>query len=231
MIKVCKILNFIVLGMLILICCLGTFYEHISFGLGLGDIFGYFVLYIGTIIHSVLTLIFKKKGAIIHIVLAITFFIFTILIALNATIWRGNEYRWNGSIFYLPCPTEIKIKNEAIEKKLLIQMCTGEYYSEFIGTWDGKQLIFKQGEVRIPKKLEKYIKRPITKVEIEPQTDYVYIYEDDKLIEKLCFNNDNLKVNKDYFFYGEIIEIKNYQPVIKGTIKIQNTTPTNHNPQ
>ncbi|NJO92901.1 MAG: hypothetical protein HC831_30980 [Chloroflexia bacterium] len=66
--------------------------------------------------------------------------LFTVLIILNATIWRGNEYSWNGSIFYLPCPTEIKVNNQNTEKELLITMCSMDYYSEFSGTWDGNFL-------------------------------------------------------------------------------------------
>lgn len=66
-----KILNTIVLGLLILICGLGTFYKHISFGLGLGDIFGYLVLYVVTIVHLILTLTSRKKGTTRHVILTV----------------------------------------------------------------------------------------------------------------------------------------------------------------
>ena len=72
MTKFWKITNTIVLGLLILICGLGTFYKHISFGLGLGDMFGYLVLYLGTLIHLILTLISRKKGSLRHTFLTLT---------------------------------------------------------------------------------------------------------------------------------------------------------------
>ena len=175
-----KISNVIVLGLLILICGLGTFHKHISFGLGLGDMFGYLVLYLGTITHFILTIISRNKGATRHIILTLIFLTFTGLIVLNATIWRGNEYRWNGSLFYLPCPTEIKVQNQDFEKNLLIQMCTMDYYSEFTGTWDGKYMTFKTGEIKLPKELEQYITRPINKVIIEP--DSYETFENDNII-------------------------------------------------
>ena len=216
MTKIWKILNLIVLGLLILICILGTFYKQISFGLGLGDIFGYLFLYAVTIIHLVLTLILRKKGTAWHIILTITFLFFTILISLRATIWRGSEYSWNGSVFYLPCPTEIMIENGNTKKELLIQMCSMEYDSEFSGIWDGKQLIIKQGEIKIPKKLKSHIKQPIVKVEIEP--DSWFVVENDILIEEPRFDKDTLKVNQHYIFAGEIMAIRNYQPVVKSII-------------
>ncbi|MDR2204751.1 MAG: hypothetical protein LBE36_01130 [Flavobacteriaceae bacterium] len=117
MTKIWKILNLIILGLLILICILGIFY-NITFGHGMGDIFDYFILCAGTIIHLILTLVARKKGKSWHMTLTMLFLIFIILISLNATIWRGNEYPWNGSIFYLPCPEKIEIKNDNIDKKL-----------------------------------------------------------------------------------------------------------------
>ena len=206
MTRVFKTLNLIVLGLLILICGLGTFYKHISFGKGLGDMFGYLVLYTATITHLILTLILKKRGVILHIILTMTFLLITILISLNATIWRGSEYSWNGSIFYLPCPTEIKIENNNTEKRRLIQMCTGEYWSEFSGIWDGEQIIIKDGEINIPNTLKTHIKKPIIRVEIE--TD---VWQN--------FNKDTLRVNYDYSFSGKVGAIRNYQPVMKVSIK------------
>ena len=218
MTKIWKILNWIVLGLLILICILGTFYKHISFGLGLGDIFGYFILYVGTLIHLLLTLVARKKGKIWYIVLTILFFAFTVLISLNATIWRGSQYSWNGSIFYLPCPTEIQIENDNFNKKLLIEMCTGYYDTEFVGVWGGTQAFIKEGQIKIPKKLEMYIKRPITKVGIEP--DYWNKFNENfNEIQEPHFDKDTLKVGSSYTFDGEIVAVKNHQPIIRVTIK------------
>jgi hypothetical protein len=52
----------------------------------------------------------------------------TAWICLRATLWRHSAYPWNGSISYLPCATEIKIKNDGSEKSLLITMFSMEYY-------------------------------------------------------------------------------------------------------
>ncbi|MBB4805184.1 ABC-type transport system involved in multi-copper enzyme maturation permease subunit [Chryseobacterium defluvii] len=95
-----KIMNLIVLMFLITICLLGTFHKHISFGLGLGDIFGYGILYLVTIFHIGLTLSLRNKGISAHIILGAVFFIFAVLICLKATLWRGPLYKWNGHIFY-----------------------------------------------------------------------------------------------------------------------------------
>jgi|GEM_PF-2269445 len=169
MTKVWKTSNKVVLGFLILICGLGTFYKHISFGLGLGDMVGYFVLYSGTLLHLILTITSRKQGAERHFILNFIFLLFTILIILKATIWRGSEYKWNGSVFYLSCPTEIKVNNDDFEKKLFIQMCTMTYYSKFTGVWDGKYITIKKDNILIPKELKKYIKFPISQIEIESE--------------------------------------------------------------
>lgn len=208
-----KIINCIVLGLLITICSLGTFYKHISFGFGLGDYLGYIVLYIGTILHLILFIKTKSKDIDRHILLTLIFAIFTILIVLKATIWRGHEYRWNGSIFYLPCPKEIPIDNQKVKKNKLIRMCTMDYYSEFSGNWDGKYLTIDKGEILIPKELEKYIKRPIRKVEIE--SDFRTFIKDNEIKEDYYFNTDTLRINRKYKFTGKISKIKNKIPVLR----------------
>ncbi len=217
MTKFWKISNGIVLGLLILICGLGTFYKHISFGLGLGDMFGYLVLYLGTLIHLILTLISRKKGSLRHSIMTFIFLTFTTLIVLNATIWRGHEYRWNGSIFYLPCPTEIKINNREIKKEELITMCTMDYYSEFSGNWNGQFVTITKGDIKVPEELEEFIQKPITKVEIIP--DFREIYEDNGIRKEFNFNKDTLQTKFDYEFAGEIRAIRNEIPVIEVRIK------------
>ncbi len=217
MTKFWKILNLIVLGLLILICGLGTFYKHISFGLGLGDMFGYLILYLGTLIHLILTLVSRKKGSLRHNFLTLAFLIFTILIVLNATIWRGHEYRWNGSIFYLPCPTEIAIENQEVQKEELITMCSMDYYSEFSGKWNGKYLTITAGDIKVPNEIEEFIQRPITKVEIEP--DFHEIFENNETREEFDFRKDTLQTNIDYNFAGEIRAVRNEISVIEVRIK------------
>jgi len=217
MTKIWKIANLIVLGLLLLLCGLGTFYKHISFGLGLGDVLGYLVLYAGTLIHLILTFSIRKKESIAHSVLALAFSIFTVLVTLNATIWRGPEYRWNGSIFYLPCPTNIKVQNQDIERDLLIQMCSMEYYSEFTGTWDGKYMTINEGEIKVPEEFDQYITRPIAKVEIEP--DGYGTFNNNTVDVVFNFNPDTLMTSERYKITGEISAIRNAKPVMKVKIK------------
>lgn len=217
MIKFWKISNLIVLGLLILICGLGIFYKHISFGLGLGDMFGYLILYLGTLTHLILTLVSRKKGSLQHTLLTLIFLTFTILIVLNATIWRGHEYRWNGSVFYLPCPKEITIDNKENKKEELITMCTTDYYSEFSGNWNGQYITINTDNIKVPEELEEFIQRPITKVEIV--SEYREIYEDNEIRKKFKFNKDTLLTNMNYKFAGEIRAIRNEIPVIEVIIK------------
>ena len=217
MTKFWKISNGIVLGLLILICGLGTFYKHISFGLGLGDMFGYLVLYLGTLIHLILTLISRKKGSQRHSILTFIFLTFTTLIVLNATIWRGHEYRWNGSIFYLPCPTEIKIDNGEIKKEELITMCSMDYYSEFSGNWNGQFVTINAGEIKVPEELEKFIQTPVTKVEIEPDFNELFVETGTK--RDFDFKKDTLKRDIEYNFAGEIRAIRNEIPVMTVYLK------------
>tara|TARA_R110000751_G_scaffold157627_2_gene263129 strand:- start:620 stop:1261 length:642 start_codon:yes stop_codon:yes gene_type:complete len=213
MTKFLKISNLLILGILIVICGLGTFYKHISFGLGLGDMIGYLVLYIGTITHIVLTIKSHKKGRAVHLIFILFFSIFTALIMLKATIWRGSEYKWNGSIFYLPCSQEIKIENS---KNVLIQMCTGQYDSEFSGIWNKKYIIITKDDLKIPEKLNTYLKTTIDKVEIE--SDF---HEGSLNKSVYYFKKDTLKVNTKYSMFGEIIAVKDSIPVMKVRIKKQ----------
>lgn len=91
-----------------------------------------------------------------------------------------------------------------------------EYYSEFSGAWDGNFLTIENGEIKIPEELEKYIKRPIEKVKIEP--DFHEIIESDKLTKEYYFNNDTLTLGK-YKFSGEISAIRDMIPVVKVRIE------------
>ena len=150
-------------------------------------------------------------------VLTLFFLIFAIFIALKATIWRGSEYKWNGSIFYLPCSTEIKIRNQGIEKDLLIQMCSFEYYSELTGIWKGSYLTIKTGSIKVPKELEEYITKPIYKIELE--ADIYEHFEHKKVMNIIDFDSDTLKMNEEYTISGEISGVRNSIPVMKVKIK------------
>jgi hypothetical protein len=217
MVNIWRIANLIVLGLLILISFLGTFYKHISFGMGLGDMFGYAWLYLTTLIHFILTLVSRKKGPTRHLMLTIIFFTLTIWICLRATLWRGSEYSWNGSLFYLPCPTDIKIKDIGSEKTLLITMCSMEFNSEFRATWDGQFMKIEEGELKIPTELKEYIRYPINIIEIEAEPGNQIIGES---VTKPRFLIDTLRLNRTYNLEGEIIGINKARPVVQ--VRINN---------
>jgi len=94
-----KIANLLVLAVELILCFISLFYKQISFGWGLGDIFGYLILFGATIIHVIVTFNSRKKGKKRHFYLTILFLILLVVISLAATIWRGSEYPWNGSLF------------------------------------------------------------------------------------------------------------------------------------
>jgi hypothetical protein len=217
MTKTWRIANLVVLGLLILISFLGTFYKHISFGMGLGDIFGYAGLYLTTLIHFILTIASRKKGATRHLILAIVFFVVTIWICLGATLWRGSEYPWNGRVFYLPCPTEVTVKDGDLEKRLLITMCSMEYNSELKAMWDGQFMKMVGGELKIPSDLREYIDYPIDIIDIKPESENQIVGE---LVAKPRFITDTLKIGNTYNLEGEIIGIINSRPLVE--VRINN---------
>ena len=96
-----KIANWIILGVQGTICLLGTFYKHIAFGWGLGDLLWYGIMYILFITQLILTIRKLKQNSQGYLPLVLIFTITTIFICLRATIWRGVEYRWNGELFYI----------------------------------------------------------------------------------------------------------------------------------
>ena len=100
MIRIWKITNLIILFIQSVICLLGTFYKHIAFGWGLGDILWYGLMYLLLFTHLVLSIKGKKKTKSYFQILTTIFLVTTIFICLQATIWRDVEYPWNGKIFY-----------------------------------------------------------------------------------------------------------------------------------
>lgn len=93
-------MNLIILLVQATIILLGTFYKHISFGWGLGDMIWYLIVYGLFFTHLYLTFTGRKKGSKEFMRLTILFAITTVFISLCATIWRGALYPWNGEIFY-----------------------------------------------------------------------------------------------------------------------------------
>lgn len=211
------ITNITILGYLILLCLLGTFYKHISFGAGLGDVLWYMLLFLVTFSHLCLTLYFGKTGILEHTYLVILFLIISIYISLKATLWRGAEYRWNGSLFYLPCPKTILINNGKTEKPVLVRMCSMEYYSTFTGVWTGKEITNINGDIKIPEKVKKYIKYPIQAVLIKSDTHY---QQDSERTEKVNFFDISLlNIKHKYKVSGEVISILEGKPLFKVRVK------------
>lgn len=101
MVRILRILNWVVLCIEILICA-GCLKSVIAFGHGLGDLYYYGLALLVTIIHFICTIMIRKIN---HPAVLLTplliFATTTTLICLKATVWRGPEYSWkNGRIFY-----------------------------------------------------------------------------------------------------------------------------------
>ena len=100
MTKFWKITNSTVLIAQFIICLIGTFFKHIAFGWGLGDMLWYGLMYLLLIVHFILTITSGNKTLKRFQLMTIIFLTATIMICLKATIWRGIEYPWNGKLFY-----------------------------------------------------------------------------------------------------------------------------------
>ena len=112
----------------------------------------------------------------------------------------------------MPCPTEIKINDNGIEKTLLITMCSMEFNSEFKATWDGEFMKIEEGELKIPTELKEYIRYPINIIEIEPEQENQIVGE---TVTKPRFVTDTLRLNKTYNLEGEIVRISKARPVVQ----------------
>lgn len=95
-----KIANLTLLILQLIICLTETFIRHIAFGWGLGDMLWYGLMYLLFVIHFIFTIISRKRTVRRFQVMTLIFLITTIFICLQATIWRGVEYPWNGKLFY-----------------------------------------------------------------------------------------------------------------------------------
>ena len=98
--KIWKSFNLLILFFEIVFISAGTFYKHIAFGSGLGDLLWYGFIYILLLIHLILTWKNRNKSEKYFLRLSIIYFLIFIWICLEATIWRNAEYRWNGKLFY-----------------------------------------------------------------------------------------------------------------------------------
>ena len=94
--KIIKILPFLILGILSIFSMKGK----IAFGFGLGDIVYHGLVYLGFIIYGIYFFVKKENPQKIDLRFPIISLLFCAYLILTMTIWRGSEYRWDGSILY-----------------------------------------------------------------------------------------------------------------------------------
>ena len=94
-----EICNAIIIIYGLTLCALGDFYKHMSFGWGLGDLIGYAIMHTSLLVHIGLVLFSLSSHDHWWIYVCIFGGIW-IFISLKATVFRGNEYKWNGKLFY-----------------------------------------------------------------------------------------------------------------------------------
>ena len=83
------------------ICVLNIWYKHVSFGSGLGDKLWELGMYLALTSEGIILLSSHDSyGFERHWIYSFLFGTFWIVLTLKATIFRGNEYRWNGKLFY-----------------------------------------------------------------------------------------------------------------------------------
>ncbi len=211
----CIFVNSLALISLLTLALLGTFYKHIPFGAGLGDLLIYAIIYLILFVHSlILTIFFVLKFEKRCNILRIAYTAFMLWVAiyfwLKATIWRGPEYSWNGSLFYVPCPEKFMIITETDTIFKLGTLCTGDHISTIEGKWTGSFMLIKNSSLDIPEELTDYIKFPFSKVYIKPSHDGA------------LFNPDTLSIDELYAFDGQIIGIKDSALIMSvSTIKVK----------
>ncbi|ANQ51825.1 hypothetical protein MY04_4490 [Flammeovirga sp. MY04] len=198
--KFLRVLNLILLSFLIIICLLGLFYKHISFGMGLGDILGYFFLISGTVLYVYLFQKYYKGGIAPQLLMLNFYFIFTFLVVLKATYLRSDEYKWNGCLFYERCFRDFQITNSNYDKTKWVDVCPCKYSTDFTGKWSGYHVELLSGDIKYPEELEEYIKLPIT-------IAFIKMEEEEK--------QASLIQHQIYSFSGTIHEIKNGIPVME----------------
>lgn len=105
-----KLVNYLMLAFEIFLCFSGIFLGfHIAFGMGLGDLVPFALLYLlltAHVFYFIKVLFFKWHFTIIQTSILL---ILLVLFCLKATIWRSSEFPWNGQIFYPSNKTEVVI--------------------------------------------------------------------------------------------------------------------------
>ena len=103
-----NIVNIAILVYGLSICLLSKYYKPVSFGWGLGDLIWHILMYLSVILHICIYLIALDRSSKSTSIIAIGFAVVWILFSLKATLFRGDEYKWNGKLFY-EHPSEVKL--------------------------------------------------------------------------------------------------------------------------
>ncbi|MEM6264278.1 MAG: hypothetical protein AAGI38_17315, partial [Bacteroidota bacterium] len=98
-----------------------------------------------------------------------------------------------------------------------VRMCTMEYNSDFTAKWNGVEMEYLEGEIKIPNKLNKYLDFPIKKILIRPHTHNRMNSVIIKGLQDLYV--DTLQLNTEYELSGEIIEVADKTPIFEVRIK------------
>lgn len=115
MMKTIKILPLIILVLLSLLSMTG----RIKFGLGLGDVIYHGLIYLGLIVYGIYFFLTRKHLKSSYIIFPILIIGYCGYLILMMTIWRGAEYRWDGSVLALTQNTREKQKKTAFENQLI----------------------------------------------------------------------------------------------------------------
>ncbi len=89
----------LLLLLLYLVLVFFSFQGSLSFGIGLGDIFYYILLWVTILLFAFI--VYRLRRDISGLLIFNVFFTgVAVWFILSATVWRGFEYPWNGELFY-----------------------------------------------------------------------------------------------------------------------------------
>ena len=92
--------NLIILLLIVMFMVFGISSGKIVFGMGLGDVFGWLILFVTLLILAALTYFTRNKGEQAGLLVLLSSASVLLLAMLYATIWRADLYKWNGAIFF-----------------------------------------------------------------------------------------------------------------------------------
>lgn len=113
--KSIKILPLIILAILSILLMT----ERVRFGLGLADIIYHALIYIGLIIYGIYFIAKKKATENINLIIPVLPIAICGYFILSMTIWRGEEYRWDGDILASTQKTSEKRKQKEFDKRII----------------------------------------------------------------------------------------------------------------